>query len=440
MTKKHIGTPLSAPSAALQLASCLNNAQHTLRSKDVGFAANKIIKKLHEKGFVAYVVGGAVRDLLLGRAPKDFDIATDAKPEEVRKIFRRSRIIGRRFQIVHVLVGVEIIEVTTFRGGNISIQNEHGRIMRDNIFGTQGEDASRRDFTCNALYFDPIHELLIDYHGGINDIDEKKLVMIGNADIRFQEDPMRMLRAVRLSAKLGLSVDAPIQAAIIKHAHLLKKEPIARLFDEIMKELLCGASLDCLRSLHELHIPANTHPLFSLLAQDNANHQQLAQLALAQTDKRVQENKPVSIGFILAALLWGKVYGFWQKNIQDGMSQAQALHSAVSQVKESTTQGWGVPHRFSATMREIWQLQTQFDNRRGQRPFKFWQNPRFRAAYDFLLLRCACGEVPQALADWWTEFQQANGQRQHEMIQQLNTKKNHKNRIAKPHQTPESFS
>lgn len=423
MIKKWIGKVLpsrNAPSHNDKVqAACLTRNQHPLRTQHIGLPANKIIQKLHENGFVGYVVGGAVRDLLLQRTPKDFDIATNAKPEEVRQIFRRSRIIGRRFQIVHVMSGRETLEVTTFRGGNAQIQNEHGRIMHDNVFGTQEEDALRRDFTCNALYFDPIHEVLMDYHGGLQDIAQRKLVMIGNADTRFQEDPMRILRAVRLSAKLHLSVDEPIQEAIVRHAHLLKKEPIARLFDEIMKELLCGSALDCMRQLRTLQIPTDTHPLFSVL-EEGSPAQQLAKMALAQTDERVREDKPVAIGFILAALLWGKVADAWQNNLAEGMSRAQALQTAISEIKESTEKGWGVPHRFSATMREIWQLQSQFDQRRGHRPFKLLHQPRFRAAYDFLLLRAACGEVSQELPDWWQHFQAADNEQQNQLIQQAN--------------------
>ncbi|MDO5687339.1 MAG: polynucleotide adenylyltransferase PcnB [Neisseria sp.] len=396
---------------------CLNAAQHPLRMQHLNFAAEKVIKRLHAEGFQAYVVGGAVRDLLLGREPKDFDVATDASPEQVRKIFRRSRIIGRRFQIVHVMVGPETIEVTTFRGGDGGAQNEHGRIMRDNQFGTRSEDAARRDFTCNALYFDPVREELFDDHGGCEDIAARELVMIGDPAARFREDPMRILRAVRLSAKLGFTVSPAIQAAIGEHAHLVRSEPIARLFDEIMKELLCGYATECLQQLHVLGIPTDTHPLFQALETDeDTADRRFLHTVLSETDARVRADKPVSVGFILAALLWATVRRQWQQHLTAGMKPVPALQRAIGDVKESTERGWGVPHRFAATMREIWQLQPQFDIMRGKRPLRLLTQERFRAAYDFYVLRARCGEASNDTAQWWTRFQAASDEEREQML------------------------
>lgn len=383
----------------------LDAAAYGLSEKLLDFPAKKVVKTLQAEGFSAYIVGGAVRDLLLGRTPKDFDVATDARPEEVRKIFRRSRIIGRRFQIVHVMSGTEIIEVSTFRGADGASLNDCGRIMRDNVFGTLAEDAARRDFTCNALYYDPAANVIVDYHGGVRHLQQKRLVMIGEPAARFQEDPMRILRAVRLSAKLGLQVDADIQAALPDCAHLIKNEPAARLFDEIMKELLCGHSWACLQQFRALGLDPGIHPVFAVSADTAARD--FIQAALAQTDARVHGSKPVSAGFILAALLWGGIARRWQENRAAGLPEVFALQTAIADANTQTA-GWGVPHRHVAVMREIWQLQAQFENRRGKRPFRLIAQPRFRAAYDFLLLRAQAGEVPQEIADWWTAFQAAS--------------------------------
>lgn len=404
---------------------CLTIQQHPLRADMLNFAAEKVVKRLHQSGFEAYVVGGAVRDLLLGREPKDFDVATNASPEEVRKIFRRSRIIGRRFQIVHVMVGPETIEVTTFRGGEADAHNEQGRIMRDNRFGTRASDAARRDFTCNALYYDPVREVLFDDHHGVADIQARRLVMIGDPSERFREDPMRILRAVRLSAKLGFDVAPDIKSAITEHGHLVRSEPIARLFDEIMKELLCGHAEACLQQLRELGVPADTHPLFQAVErQDDAVQQQFLHRVLSETDARVQADKPVSVGFILAALLWGTVRRRWQQNLATGMRPAHALQTAIAEVKEGTEKGWGVPHRFSGMMREIWQLQPRFDIMSGKRPLSLLTQERFRAAYDFYVLRAKSGDASPDTADWWTRFQAVSDEERENMLNAAKARSN----------------
>lgn len=383
--------------------------QHRISADMLSFAAEKVVKQLAQAGFEAYVVGGAVRDLLLGIEPKDFDVATNATPEQVHKIFRRSRIIGRRFQIVHVMVGPETIEVTTFRGGNKAQQNAHGRIMKDNHYGSMEEDAMRRDFTCNALYYDPLREEVIDFHNGAADVAAKRLVMIGNPAERYQEDPVRILRAVRLSGKLGFEVEEHTAAPIAEQAGRLKHEPVARLFDEIMKLLFSGHARECMRRLSRLGVSgSDIHPLLDALESAEREDGRIIALALKNTDERLRADKSVSVGFVLASILWPQLERHWQHYRAQGWKSAAALNEAVQTLRDTVEKGWGVPQRFSSTMREIWQLQPQFENLRGSRPHRLLAQPRFRAAYDFLVLRGQVGEVAAEQVDWWTQFQHAD--------------------------------
>lgn len=382
-------------------------AQHGIRRDRLGFAALKVTSRLQEAGFDAFVVGGAVRDLALGIDPKDFDIATSATPEEVHHLFRRSRIIGRRFRIVHVMVGPETIEVTTFRGGEVSSHNETGRIMADNTYGSQAEDAHRRDFTVNAMFYNPADETIIDYHHGVKDLHAKKLVMIGQAARRYQEDPVRMLRAVRLAAKLGFEIDEATQKPIKSHAHLLKNEPPARLFDEMLKLLHSGQAYACLKKLRDEGLSRGVFPLLDAVL-DEAGSQAFIKLALDSTDQRIRQDKPVSVGFMLATLLWAQVHNRWQARIAAGEKPIGALMEAMADVEAKQDNDFAIPRRFSTTMREIWTLQARFDSRVGQRPFRFLEQPRFRAAFDFLALRAEVGEVPKSLVKWWADFQNAD--------------------------------
>ncbi|WP_037585740.1 polynucleotide adenylyltransferase PcnB [Stenoxybacter acetivorans] len=391
-------------------------SEHHIHADTISFAAEKVISRLQQAGFQAFVVGGAVRDLLLGIEPKDFDVATDATPEEVHKLFRRSRIIGRRFPIVHVMVGSETIEVTTFRGGNIHSHNELGRIMKDASFGTMAQDAARRDFTCNALYYDPTHQVVLDYHHGVADVRAKRLVMIGKPEARYLEDPVRMLRAARLSGKLGFEVDADTAAPIAQCAALLQREPIARLFDEIMKIIFSGSAQACLEQINRLGLGGKAHPLLDALltaADDNNN---IASLALHNTDRRLRADQSVSVGFVLAAVFWPQLYSSWQEK-QQQTKAAPALNEAISMMRERMDKGWGIPQRFSATMREIWLLQPQFEYRRGARPFRLLTQPRFRAAFDFLVLRSQADEIDAEIVDWWQRFQHADDTERETMIQ-----------------------
>src|SRR6266850_3492333 len=355
--------------------------KHSIQREHISRCARRTCEELQRAGFAAFVVGGAVRDLLLGRRPKDFDIATSATPEEVRSVFRRSRIIGRRFQIVHVLCGAETVEVSTFRAhfarepdeDNV---DEHGRMLSDNIFGTQAEDAMRRDFTVNALFYDPVKEEVWDYVHGMKDLKSKKLVMIGDAAMRYREDPVRMLRAARLGAKLGLEIDAKTREPIKGMRHLLENVPQARLFEEILKLLLSGNAVECVRVLRELDLHHGLLPLLDTALED-PEAGPFAMAALRATDERIEKEKPVSPAFLLAALLWGRVEKSLRKYEDKGQPTVPALHAAMHEALDMQRESLAIPRRFDATMKELWLMQPRFLQRGGQRPYRLLEHPRF---------------------------------------------------------------
>lgn len=403
MIRKLIGKVLRRPGKRI-----LHAKHYGIRRDQLHSGALKVCDRLQDAGYEAYIVGGAVRDLLLGKSPKDFDVATSATPEQVRHVFHRSRIIGRRFRIVHVPFydrgGEEIIEVTTFRGSADSPTDASGRIIRDNVYGTLEEDASRRDFTVNALYYDPNSDEIIDFHHGVEDLEKQQLVMIGEPVKRYHEDPVRMLRATRLSAKLGLQIAPDTAKPIKEHAQLLENIPSARLFDEMMKLLLSGKAWDCLQALRIYGLHKPLFPLLDKLMSQKETTTFLKQ-ALLNTDQRLADDKPVSAGFLFAALLWHEVEAGWQKKIAAGEHKVPALVDAMNDVEAKVTKRLAIPNRYSVAMKEIWLLQPRFEQRAGQKPFRLIEQPRFRAAYDFLLLRAECGLVEKELADWWTQFQ-----------------------------------
>ena len=394
--------------------------KHAIRREDISRCARRTCEELQRAGYAAFVVGGAVRDLLVGRRPKDFDVATSATPEEVRSIFRRSRIIGRRFQIVHVLCGPETVEVSTFRAHfarepDAENTDEHGRMLSDNVFGTQAEDAMRRDFTVNALFYDPVKEEVWDYVHGLKDLKAKKLVMIGDAATRYREDPVRMLRAARLAAKLGLEIDPKTRAPIREMRHLLENVPQARLFEEILKLLLSGNAVECVRVLRELELHHGLLPLLDK-ALDDAEAGPFALAALRATDERLAEGKPVSPAFLLAALLWGQVERNLRQFEDKGQATVPALHSAMHEALDVQRDSLAIPRRFDATMKELWLMQPRFLQRGGQRPYRLLEHPRFRAAYDFFALRAASANAPKEAADWWERFQDASPDERERML------------------------
>lgn len=391
-------------------------SEHGIDRDAVSFGARKVCEVLQANGYTAYVVGGAVRDLMLGLQPKDFDVATDAHPEEVHRLMRRSRIIGRRFKLVHALFGNEVVEVSTFRAANgQEATDEHGRVLRDNVYGTREEDAARRDFTVNALYYDPTTEEVLDYHQGVRDLKQRSLRMIGDPAARFREDPVRMLRAVRLAAKLDFEIAPRTRAPIRELAPLIDHVPTARVFDEMLKLLLSGHASACLQRLRAEGLHSGLLPLLDVIVEQPLGAK-FVQLALAQTDQRVREDRPVSPAFLFAALLWHEVLSAWKKRTDEGMRPIPALHEAMDDVLDKQTDTLAIPRRLTATMKEIWTLQPRFEQRSGRRPFAVLEHPRLRAGYDFLMLRAESGEAPMELVDWWRRFMEADPEDRQDLL------------------------
>jgi len=401
----------------------LGPEEHGIDPKNVSSNALRVTQTLQEAGFKAFVVGGAVRDLLLGVKPKDFDIATDATPEQVKKLFRRAFIIGRRFQIVHVMFGQDLLEVTTFRGNGSdnAPKDEHGRVLRDNNFGPQHEDAARRDFTINAMYYDPATQSVLDYHGGMEDIRAKTLRIIGMPEARYREDPVRMLRVVRFAAKLGFTIEPTTRAPIPVMAPLIDNVPAARVFDEMLKLLLSGHALACLKELRSAGLHHGLLPLLDVVLEQPIG-MKFVTLALESTDNRVKAGKGVSPGFLFASLLWHQVLEKWTAYRAAGEAPIPALHLAADAVLETQTENLALQRRIATDMRDIWAMQPRFERRAGRAPYKLLEHPRFRAGYDFLLLRCASGELPAEVGEWWTEFYAAEGGERERLVAVANTR------------------
>ena len=432
MIKKFIRRVLGLPSEAMLTVP---RARHGLARDAITPAATKVCSALRDAGFSAYVVGGAVRDLLLGIEPKDFDVATDARPEQVKPLFRRALIIGRRFRLVHVMLGPDTVEVSTFRSADpdSSEKDEHGRVLRDNVYGTQQDDARRRDFTVNALYYDPLTEEIVDFHGGLADLKKRVLRVIGDPQTRYREDPVRMLRAVRLGAKLGLTLDAATRAPIAAMAPLMERVPPARLFDEMLKLLLSGHASACLRQLREVGLHKGLLPLLDVILEQPLG-ERFVTLALAQTDQRVLDDRPVSPAFLFAALLWHEVLATWKVRQSRGERPIPALEAAMDEVLDVQCEKLAITRKLTATMREVWAMQPRFEQRSGQRAYRLIEAPRFRMAYDFLALRAASGEVPADLEAWWRAFQSADPEsRQAMLLPDTGPRKRRRRRRGKKH-------
>ncbi len=383
---------------------------HVIARSDISDNAVKILHTLLDAGFESYLVGGCVRDLLLGRTPKDFDIATAAEPEQVRRLFRRCRLIGRRFRLAHVRMGRDVIEVATFRAGHGGQDaegrvNASGLIVRDNVYGTLEEDAWRRDFTLNALYYDVRDASVVDFTGGIADLEARAIRMIGDPAQRYQEDPVRMLRAIRFAAKLGLSVHPETEAPIRGLARALRSIPAARLFDEVLKLVLAGHAEASYALLRHYGVFAE------LFAQTDAAlsdplAERFVRRALVNTDLRIAECKPVTPGFLFAALLWEPMCQRVESHLERGLSQLEAIDVAGGEVIAAQCEQVAFPRRFSTMAREIWMMQPKLEHARGRRAMQLLERVRFRAAYDFLALRCEAGEDEVcASVQWWTERQ-----------------------------------
>jgi poly(A) polymerase len=420
MIRKLLSRILSGRPGSGDEPAVIPKSKHGISKDGISSCARRTTSSLQREGHAAYVVGGAVRDLLLGLQPKDFDVATSATPEQVRSVFRRSRIIGRRFRLVHVICGDEVVEVSTFRakhvveGGQVAT-DEHGRVLRDNVFGTEAEDASRRDFTINALFYDPTSEAIRDYCGGLADLKARRLRMIGKPEERYREDPVRLLRAVRLAAKLGLEIESATRAPIRRLAPLLKNVPAARVFEEMLKLLLSGHSAQCVVQLRKQGLHHGLLPMLDVILEQPLG-ERFVMLALERTDERIRTGKPVSPGFLFAALLWHEVLAAWKQAEEEGLKPVPALFRAMDAVIDEQSENLAIPRRFGADMKEIWILQPRLLQRSGRRPYAVLGNPRFRAAYDFLLLRCESGEVEREVGEWWTRFQDAGEEERNRML------------------------
>lgn len=440
----------------------LHSGQHTLSGKKISSGARKVVEQLTDGGYDAYLVGGCVRDLMMGLKPKDFDVATNATPEQVKEIFRRSRIVGRRFQIVHVRMGPEVIEVTTFRahhntknstknGVKDNAKKSHrdksqrsakGMLLRDNIFGSIDEDASRRDFTMNAFYYHPQDNSVYDYANGLPDIENRLIRIIGNPEERYREDPVRMLRALRFAAKLGFNLEENTAHAITKTHKLLADIPPARLFDEILKLFMHGHALATFHLLRQYKLfdvlfPATT----AALSKDPGYYLKFIEQALTNTDIRIRSNKRVTPAFLYAALLWPAVKETEQLLSQQGDSPVYVLQQAAGEVTTRQCQRIAIPRRFTLPMREIWELQLRLPRRAGNQAFRLMEHKRFRAGYDFLLLREETGEIESRLGLWWTNFQDVDDEKRQEMIKKVQQPRNasrNKNRRRKKTSKPKA--
>jgi poly(A) polymerase len=425
-------------------------AQHRIDRSLIDDNAIDVVETLKEGGFEAYIVGGAVRDLLTGLKPKDFDVATNATPEQVKRLFRRAFIIGRRFRIVHVIYGRDVIEVSTFRAnldsadaeqvrgderskealaGKSHAVDEQGRVLRDNVWGPQHEDAARRDFTVNALYYDPVTEIVVDYHGGVKDIAKKTLRMIGEPDARYREDPVRIIRAVRFAAKTGFTIDAKTRAPIRECSALLKNIPSSRLFDEMIKLLQTGHSLESIKVLKGEGIAPGVLPLMDMISAQQSvagSHNSLITLALRDTDARIAQGKGVSPSFLFGCMLWHEVQTLAANKQHQGIAAMPAFMDAADQVLETKADAVGIQRRIGGDMREIWLLQPRFERRFGKTPYSLLGSPRFRAGLDFYLLRCEAGELGDdgpRLAKWWNEFATADDERRDVLMKEATSER-----------------
>ena len=425
-------------------------AQHGIDPDLLDDHAVRVVSTLQGAGFEAYVVGGAVRDLLVGRRPKDFDVATNATPEQVKALFRRAFIIGRRFRIVHVVFGRgrehEVIEVSTFRAllaaeaaeqvegnektsraelaGKTHVVDASGRVLRDNVWGPQIEDAARRDFTVNAMYYDPVTRTVVDYHGGFADVRARVLRMIGDPVTRYREDPVRLLRVARFVAKLGFTIEPKTLKPVQAMAASLAQVPGSRLFDEMIKLLQTGHAVASLEVLQRLGLVSGVFPVLEAAldgAAQDPRRKQFIELALQDTDRRVGEGKPVAPSFLLACLLWHEVLGRWTALKEAGESPFPALQQAIDAVFEARIGDISGRGKLAADMREIWQMQPRLERRTVSSAPGMIEQPRFRAGFDFLRLRADVDEVPQELAEWWEDYSLGTEDEREALLQVLKT-------------------
>ena len=462
MIKKLIDKLLGKPASAKPRFGKRTEVGAEVHGIDVSLVderAANVVRTLQQAGHQAYIVGGAVRDLLLGLRPKDFDVATDATPEQVKSLFRRAFIIGRRFRIVHVVFGRgrehEVIEVSTFRAyldnsaaeavsGNEKTSKSElagmkhavdssGRVLRDNVWGPQEEDATRRDFTINAMYYDPQTQRVIDYHGGIADAKKRVIRMIGDAATRYREDPVRVIRAARFAAKLaalGFQLEAKTAAALRPALPLLAEVPQSRLFDEMLKLLQTGHAMASIAQLKGLSLSRGIYPLLDLVVERAG--EPFVQAALQDTDRRVAEGKPVAPSFLLACVLWSDVREGWQKRVARNDAPVPALQEAIDEVFDARIGDVSGRGKLGADMREIWMMQPRFERRVAGTARSLVEQPRFRAGFDFMRLRADVGEVDEALADWWQEYSMADEGARNDLIAQVREEQQSRGASGRP--------
>lgn len=455
-------TPPQEPPVHVPKRVEVPKSEHRIDPQLVDERAVKVVSTLVDAGFEAYIVGGAVRDLLVGLRPKDFDVATNATPEQVKGLFRRAFIIGRRFRIVHVVFGrgrqdrglSEVIEVSTFRamvdagaaeqvsGNELTSKSDlagrlaksshvvdaEGRVLRDNVWGPQIDDAARRDFTVNAMYYDPVREIVVDYHGGIADVNRKLLRMIGDPVARYREDPVRIIRVVRFAAKLGFEIEAKTRAPIQEMATLLDNVPTSRTFDEMIKLLQTGHALASIEELKKQGLHRGVFPVLDVALDEvhrkdlvDSGRKNIVELALADTDRRVGEGKPVAPSFLLACLLWHDVQSRWLAFRNGGEPSFPALQQAIDIVFDARIGDISGRGKLAADMREIWMMQPRFERRQGSSVATLLEQPRFRAGLDFLRLRGDVGEIEAELANWWEDLSLADPEGRRKLLEATRT-------------------
>lgn len=439
------------PEKTTKTSQIISRKNHCISKTNISINALKVLNRLHQQGYEACLVGGSVRDLLLGIIPKDFDVATNATPAEVNHLFRNSMLIGHRFRIVHVKFNREVIEVTTFRAGEESVgpnslskhharkKDKRGMIIQDNIFGDISQDAFRRDFTVNALYYNIADFSVIDFANGYADLNAKLIRLIGHPETRYKEDPIRMLRAIRFAAKLNFTIEEKTAEPIKRLGPLLKNVPSARLSEEIFKVYHNGAAQEVHRLLCQHGIFELIFPQTAQLFKKDASEQKLIQQALENTDQRFVDQKPVMPAFLLAAMLWHPLLDSVEKFKHEGHPPLESIERAMAYVVHTQNEAIPMPKKYWQVVREIWILQYHFPRRLGPRPFRLTQHPRFRAAYDFLLIRALAGEEAIELAEWWTTFIEVDTTEKQKMVAALEnnptTAVKKKRRKKKPKQT-----
>lgn len=401
---------------------------HPISRQQISENALKVLYRLHGAGFEAFLVGGGVRDLLLGGKPKDFDVATNATPEQLRQLFRNCRLIGRRFRLAHIMFGRDIVEVATFRGHhqetsqsqNIAAQSEAGMLLRDNVYGTIDEDAERRDFTINAMYYNIADYSIHDYAGGMEDLEDRLVRLIGDPETRYREDPVRMLRAVRFAVKLDFDIEEDTAEPIEHLAPLLRDIPAARLYEESLKMLQAGHGLETYHLMRQYNLFQQLFPTIAehFTADHSSQTEQMLDLVLDATDIRVEEDLRINPAFMFAAMLWYPMISLADQLMESlSLHEFDAMTEASNRILDEVVKRIAIPRRHTTTIRDIWQLQQRLPRRSGKRAFRLLELSKFRAGFDFLEMRGEIegGETKQ-LAEWWATFQNAGRNMRQAMV------------------------